>query len=64
MKEDTRKSLRGALLLLLGAAIIALALGLLLLWIGIWLIAEVMAGLIRSIGSLYREWCYKEVPAV
>ena len=51
------------ILLLLGAAIIALALGLLLLWIGIWLIAEVMAGLIRSIGSLYREWCYKEVPA-
>ena len=51
------------IMLLLGAAIIALALGLLLLWIGIWLIAEVMAGLIRSIGSLYREWCYKEVPA-
>ncbi len=51
------------ILLLLGAAIIALALGLLLLWLGIWLIAEVMAGLIRSIGSLYREWCYKEVPA-
>ena len=52
------------ILLLLGAAIIALALGLLFLWLGIWLIAEVMAGLIRSIGSLYREWCYKEVPAV
>jgi len=52
------------ILLLLGAALIALALGLLLLWLGIWLIAEVMAGLIRSIGSLYREWCYKEVPAV
>lgn len=51
------------ILLLLGAAIIALALGLLFLWIGIWLIAEVMAGLIRSVGSLYREWCYKEVPA-
>lgn len=51
------------ILLLLGAALIALALGLLLLWLGIWLIAEVMAGLIRSIGSLYREWCYKEVPA-
>ena len=52
------------ILLLLGAAIIALALGLLLLWLGIWLIAEMMAGLIRSIGALYREWCYKEVPAV
>ena len=51
------------ILLLLGAAIIALALGLLLLWLALWLIAEVMAGLIRSIGSLYREWCYKEVPA-
>ena len=51
------------IMLLLGAAIIALALGLLLLWLGIWLIAEVIAGLIRSIGSLYCEWCYKEVPA-
>ncbi len=50
------------ILLLLGAAIIALALGLLLLWLALWLIAEVMAGLIRSIGSLYRDWCYKEVP--
>ena len=51
------------ILLLLGAAIIALALGLLFLWLAIWVIAEGMAGLIRSVGELYREWCYKEVPA-
>ena len=51
------------ILLLLGAAIIALALGLLFLWLAIWLIAEVIVGLIRSVKELYREWCYKEVPA-
>ena len=51
------------ILLLLGAAIIALALGLLFLWLAIWLIAEGMVGLIRSVKELYREWCYKEVPA-
>ena len=52
------------ILLLLGAAIIALALGLLLLWLAIWLIAEGMVGLIRSVSDLYREWCFKEVPTV
>ena len=52
------------ILLLLGAAIIALALGLLFLWLAIWLIAEAIVGLLRSIRELYREWCYKEVPAV
>ncbi len=51
------------ILLLLGAAIIALALGLLFLWLAIWLIAEVIVSLIRSVIELYREWCYKEVPA-
>ncbi len=51
------------ILLLLGTAIIALALGLLFLWLAIWLIAEGMMGLIRSVKELYREWCYKEVPA-
>ena len=52
------------ILLLLGAAIIALALGLLFLWLAIWLSAEAIVGLLRSIRELYREWCYKEVPAV
>ena len=52
------------ILLLLGAAIIALAVGLLFLWLAIWLIAEGMVGLIRSVKELYREWCFKEVPAV
>ena len=51
------------ILLLLGAAIIALALGLLFLWLAIWLVAGGMAGLIRSVRELYREWCFKEVPA-
>jgi len=51
------------ILLLLGAAIIALALGLLFLWLAIWLVAGGMAGLIRSVKELYQEWCFKEVPA-
>ena len=51
------------ILLLLGAATIALALGLLFLWLAIWLIAVVIAGLVRSVRELYGEWCYKEVPA-
>ena len=51
------------ILLLLGAAIIALALGLLFLWLAIWLVAGGMAGLIRSVRDLYQEWCFKEVPA-
>ena len=51
------------ILLLLGAAIIALALGLLFLWLAIWLVAGGMAGLIRSVRELYQEWCFKEVPA-
>lgn len=51
------------ILLLLGAATIALAMGLLFLWLAIWLIAEIIIGLIRSVRELYREWCYKEVPA-
>ncbi len=50
------------ILLLLGAAIISLALGLLFLWTAFWLIGEAMVGWIRSVGRVRQEWCYKEVP--
>ena len=51
------------ILLLLGAAIVVLALGLLLLWLGIWLIGVVMTGLVRGVKELCVKWCWKEVPA-
>ena len=50
-------------LLLFGAAIVLLALGLLFLWIFIWFIGSVIAGLITSVIELGKRWCYKEVAA-
>ena len=51
------------IMLLLGSAIVALALGLLLLWVFFWFLGGVIGGLIRAVMSLGRKWCYKEVPA-
>ena len=51
------------ILLLLGAALVMLALGLLLLWFAIWLIGDVMCGLIGSVRELAEKWCNREVPA-
>ena len=50
------------LLILLGTAIIVLALGLLLLWLFVWFIGGAIAGLIRGIIDLGRKWCFVEVP--
>ena len=50
-------------LMLFGAALIALALGLVFLWISFWLVGGVMVGLVRSVFGLARKWCSKEVPA-
>ena len=50
-------------LLLIGAALAALALGLLFLWLFVWVIGSGMAGLIRLVRRLGREFCMKEVPA-
>ena len=50
------------LLLVLGAAVIVLALGLLLLWLFVWFIGGAMGGLIRGVIELGRKWCYEEVP--
>lgn len=52
------------LLVVLGAALILLALGLLFLWLFIWFIGGAIAGLIRGVCALARAWCYKEVPAI
>lgn len=52
------------IIVVLGAALIALALGLLLLWLFIWFIGGAIVGLIRAVFSLGGKWCYKEVPAV
>ena len=51
------------LLVVLGLAIIVLALGLLFLWIFIWFIGGAIVGLVRSVISLGEEWCYEEVAA-
>ena len=51
------------ILLLLGSAIAMLALGLLLLWLAVWLIGSVMRWLVGSVRELAIKWCSKEVPA-
>ena len=50
-------------MIVLGAAIIVLALGLLFLWLFIWFIGGAIVGLIRGVLALGRKWCYKEVAA-
>lgn len=51
------------ILIVLGCAIILLALGLLFLWLFIWFIGSVIAGWVRFVFQLGRDWCYKEVAA-
>ena len=51
------------ILIVLGAALILLALGVLLLWLFIWFVGVAIVGLIRGAISLGGKWCYKEVPA-
>ena len=51
------------IMVVLGAALVILALGLLFLWIFIWFIGGAIAGLVRDVIRLGGEWCYKEVPA-
>lgn len=52
------------ILVMLGTAMVILALGLLFMWIFIWLIGGAIVGLVRGVISLGGRWCYKEVPAV
>ena len=51
-------------MVVLGCALVVLALGLLFLWMFIWLIGGAIAGLINGVIKLAGKWCYKEVPAV
>ena len=50
------------ILIVVGTAVIVLALGLLLLWIFVWFIGGAIGGLIRNVLELGRKWCYEEVP--
>ena len=49
-------------LILLGGAIVALALALLAFWMFFWMIGAVLIGLIRKVIELAGAWCRKEVP--
>lgn len=51
------------ILIVLGTAVIVLALGLLLLWLFVWFVGGAIGGLIRGVIALGRKWCYKEVSA-
>lgn len=49
------------IMIVLGAALVILALGLLFLWLFVWLIGGAMVGLVRGVIELGRSWCYEEV---
>lgn len=49
------------LMIILGLAVILLAIGLLFTWLFIWFIGGAIAGLIRGVCHLGGKWCYKEV---
>ncbi len=51
------------IMIVLGAALIILALGLLFLWLFIWLLGSGIGGLIRGVTALGAKWCYEEVAA-
>ena len=50
------------ILLVIGIALVVLAVGLLFVWIFIWLLGGAIPGLVRGVIALGRKWCYKEVP--
>ena len=49
------------ILVMIGLAVIILALGLLFLWLFIWFIGGPIVGLVRGVMALGGKWCYKEV---
>ena len=51
------------ILIVFGCSIIALALGLLFLWLFIWFVGGPIAGLVRAVIRLGGRWCSKEVSA-
>lgn len=48
-------------LVLIGAGVGLLALGLLFVWTFIWFLGGAIAGLVRGVFALGRKWCFKEV---
>lgn len=50
-------------MVVLGVALVTLALGLLFLWLFAWFVGGAIAGFINAIIKLGGKWCYKEVPA-
>lgn len=50
------------ILVVLGCALIVLALALFFIWTFIWFVACVMVGFVKAVVALGRKWCYKEVP--
>ena len=48
-------------LISLGAALVVLAVGLILLWFALWLIIVSVRGLVRGIVSLGKKFCVREV---
>lgn len=51
------------IMIVVGAALVLFAIGLLFLWTFIWFIGGAMAGFVRGIVHLGGKWCYKEVAA-
>ena len=51
------------IMVIIGMAFILLALGLLALWIAVWLVGGATVGLVRGLIHLGGKWCYKEVEA-
>ena len=51
------------ILLVFGLSLALAAIGLLLLWIFIWMLAGAIPGLVRGLVGLARKLCYKEVSA-
>lgn len=49
------------LMVILGISVLALALGLLFLWLSVWFVGGAMVGLVRGLVALGGKWCYKEV---
>ena len=51
------------ILLVFGLSLALAAIGLLLLWVFIWMLAGAIPGLVRGLVGLARKLCYKEVSA-
>ena len=52
------------LFVILGAALLLLAFGLLFLWLFVWFLGGAIVGLVRGVIELGGNWCFKEVPAL